>query len=88
MIRCGAQVNAVDHNGNTPLHLIVNYHKAVTDFPTLHAIITALTENGAHTDSVNKRGETPLVAAATGSKCFSYRLDLLQIREDSGRELN
>lgn len=59
----------MDNDGNTPLHLIVNYHKAISDFPTLHSIITELTENGAHMDCVNKRGETPLEASATGSKC-------------------
>lgn len=71
----------MDHDGNTPLHLIVNYHKAISDFPTLHSIITDLTENGAHTDCVNKRGETPLEAAATGSKClyiFSHELGLIE----------
>lgn len=67
----------MDSDGNTPLHLIVNYHRAISDFPTLHSIITNLTENGAHMDCVNKRGETPLEAAATGSKClyiFSHEL--------------
>lgn len=58
----------MDIDGNTPLHIIVNYHKAISDFLTLHSIITDLTENGAHVDCVNKRGETPLEASATGSK--------------------
>lgn len=69
LLACGADVNAMDRDGNTPLHLIVNYHKAISDFPTLYSIITELIENGAHMDCVNKRGETPLEAAATGSKC-------------------
>lgn len=66
MIKCGADVNAMDLEGNTPLHVIVNYHKAISDFMTLHSIITDLTENGAHVDCVNKRGETPLDSSATG----------------------
>ncbi|VEN59219.1 unnamed protein product [Callosobruchus maculatus] len=67
LITCGADVNAMDVDRNTPLHMIVNYHKAVSDFMTLYTIITALTEGGAHLDCVNGRGETPLDASATGS---------------------
>ena len=59
----------MDYDRNTPLHVIVNYHKPISDFLTLHSIITDLTEAGAHLDCVNKRGETPLESAATGSKC-------------------
>ncbi|XP_076259680.1 protein fem-1 homolog B isoform X1 [Rhynchophorus ferrugineus] len=66
LIRCGANVNAMDDCRNTPLHVIVNYRKAIADFQTLHAIITDLTENGAHTDIVNSKGETPLEASTTG----------------------
>ncbi|KAJ8928940.1 hypothetical protein NQ314_018428 [Rhamnusium bicolor] len=67
LIKCGANVNAMDSERNTPLHVIVNYHKAISDFMTLHSIITDLTEGGAHVDCVNKRGETPLESSATGS---------------------
>ncbi|EFA05982.1 protein fem-1 homolog B isoform X2 [Tribolium castaneum] len=67
LIKCGADVNAMDYDRNTPLHVIVNYHKPISDFLTLHSIITDLTEAGAHLDCVNKRGETPLEASATGS---------------------
>jgi Fem-1 family protein b len=67
LINCGADVNAMDYERNTPLHVIVNYHKPISDFLTLHSIITDLTEAGAHLDCVNKRGETPLDSSATGS---------------------
>ncbi|KAL1502206.1 hypothetical protein ABEB36_007382 [Hypothenemus hampei] len=66
LIRCGANVNAMDNDRNTPLHVIVNYHRAISDFLTLHSIITELTQNGAHTDIVNINGETPLEASSTG----------------------
>ena len=59
-------MNAVDKLRNSPLHLIVRYERTVSDFYTLHSIITALIENGAHDDSVNKAGQTPLTAATTG----------------------
>ncbi|CAH2020671.1 unnamed protein product [Acanthoscelides obtectus] len=44
LIKCGADVNAMDGERNTPLHVIVNYHKAISDFMTLYTIITALTD--------------------------------------------
>lgn len=60
----------MDCERNTPLHMIVNYHKPISDFSTLHSIIVDLTEAGAHIDCVNIRGETPLDSSATGSKSF------------------
>ncbi|KAJ9592024.1 hypothetical protein L9F63_001463, partial [Diploptera punctata] len=66
LIQCGADVNAMDQNRNTPLHIIVSYQKPISDFLTLHSIIMELTEAGAHMDSVNAQGETPFEAATTG----------------------
>ncbi|PSN51229.1 Protein fem-1 B [Blattella germanica] len=66
LIQCGADVNAMDRNRNTPLHIIVSYQKPISDFLTLHSIIMDLTEAGAHMDSVNAQGETPFEAATTG----------------------
>merc|ERR1719228_2349313 len=58
--------DATDRAKNTPLHIIVNYKKIVSDFLTLHAIVMALLEAGAHIDAVNAAGQPPLSAAATG----------------------
>ncbi|XP_057655262.1 protein fem-1 homolog B isoform X2 [Diorhabda carinulata] len=66
LINCGANVNAMDIERNTPLHIIVTYNKAVSDFSTMHSIVTDLIENGAHLDCVNKYNETPLDTATTG----------------------
>ncbi|XP_072376743.1 protein fem-1 homolog B [Diabrotica undecimpunctata] len=66
LLQCGANVNAMDNERNTPLHIIVQYNKAVSDFITMHSIITDLIENGAHLDCVNKYNETPLDISATG----------------------
>uniref|UniRef100_T1JE69 Protein fem-1 homolog B n=1 Tax=Strigamia maritima TaxID=126957 RepID=T1JE69_STRMM len=66
LIKCGADVNALDKDRNTPLHLIVTYQKPITDFLTLHSIIMALIEGGAHMDTVNYKGQTPFEAATTG----------------------
>uniref|UniRef100_A0A8C6S3X0 Protein fem-1 homolog B n=1 Tax=Neogobius melanostomus TaxID=47308 RepID=A0A8C6S3X0_9GOBI len=66
LLDCGAQVNAVDHEGNTPLHVIVQYNRPISDFLTLHAIIISLVEAGAHTDMANKQKKTPLDKSTTG----------------------
>ena len=66
LIEAGADVGAMDAERNTPLHKIVSYQKIVSDFLTLHAIITALVEAGAHIDVVNARGLTPMQCATTG----------------------
>uniref|UniRef100_A0A8D9EJB8 Protein fem-1 homolog B n=3 Tax=Cacopsylla melanoneura TaxID=428564 RepID=A0A8D9EJB8_9HEMI len=66
LIRCGADVNAKDHQGNTPLHIIATYERAISDFQTLHSVIMDLTENGAHMDTVNNKGLTPIQATTTG----------------------
>merc|ERR1712142_56882 len=66
LLQAGADPQAVDRAKNTPLHIIVSSKKIVSDFLTLHAIIMALLEAGAHIDSVNAASQTPLAASATG----------------------
>lgn len=66
LIRCGADVNAMDNERNTPLHIIVGYNKAISDFATLHSIIIDLIEAGAHMDTVNNAGRTPYDVVTTG----------------------
>ncbi|KAL0278710.1 UNVERIFIED_CONTAM: hypothetical protein PYX00_000453 [Menopon gallinae] len=66
LIQCGADVNSMDLERNTPLHIIVRYQKPVSDFLTLHSIILDLIEAGAHMDIVNSLGKTPFETATTG----------------------
>ncbi|KAG7468288.1 hypothetical protein MATL_G00141280 [Megalops atlanticus] len=66
LLDCGARVNAVDHEGNSPLHVIVQYNRPISDFLTLHAVIISLVEAGAHTDMANKQKKTPLDKSTTG----------------------
>ncbi|XP_026673893.1 protein fem-1 homolog B isoform X2 [Ceratina calcarata] len=66
LIHCGADVNAMDSNRNTPLHVIVGYREPISDFMTLYTIIMELIEAGAHMDTVNSSGKTPYDAVTTG----------------------
>jgi Fem-1 family protein b len=66
LIKCGADVNAMNRFFDTPLHLIVLYQKPISDFLTLHAIIQSLINANAHLDYVNLKGRTPFSQATTG----------------------
>lgn len=66
LIHCGADVNAMDNNRNTPLHVIVGYTEPISDFMTLYTIIMELIEAGAHVDTVNSNGKTPYDEVTTG----------------------
>ncbi|KAF5925611.1 hypothetical protein HPG69_002058 [Diceros bicornis minor] len=60
LLDCGAEVNAVDNEENSALHIIVQYNRPISDFLTLHSIIIILVEAGTHTDMTNKQNKTPL----------------------------
>ncbi|KAG7473335.1 hypothetical protein MATL_G00094700 [Megalops atlanticus] len=66
LLDCGARVNAVDLEGNSPLHIIAQYNRPVSDFLTLHAVVISLVEAGAHMDMTNKQKKTPLDKSTTG----------------------
>ena len=58
LLQCGANVDAIDAERNTPLHLIV---QRKTDIENVLFIINLLLDTGhAHPDCVNDRGQTPL----------------------------
>ncbi|XP_050427498.1 protein fem-1 homolog B-like [Adelges cooleyi] len=65
LIYCGADVNAIDNNRNTPLHYI---DKFISDFPHIphtnncldtKRMVMELLDSDAHTDFVNNRGVCP-----------------------------
>ena len=66
LIKCGSDVNAVDNEKNSALHVIVKYAKPISDFLTLHNIIMVLLNAGVHTDMCNKEGKTPIEISTTG----------------------
>ena len=49
-LKCGAKVDSLDKNNNSPLRLIIDSSDKGTDFRTIHDIIKCLCENGAHAD--------------------------------------
>lgn len=63
----------MDNERNTPLHVIVQYEKPISDFMTLHSIILDLVEAGAHMDTVNSEGKTPFEASTTGNFFSDFR---------------
>ncbi|XP_050524337.1 protein fem-1 homolog B [Daktulosphaira vitifoliae] len=65
LIYCGANVNAIDNNRNTPLHYL---DKFISDFPHIphtsnhldtKKMVMELLDSGAHTDFINNRGVCP-----------------------------
>ncbi|XP_071442491.1 protein fem-1 homolog B [Hetaerina americana] len=65
LIRCGADINAMDMERNTPIHIVAQYLSLARDHSNLETILLALVEAGAHTDTVNNKGKTPIDLALT-----------------------
>ena len=59
-LKCGAKVDSLDKNNNSPLHLIINSSYKGTDFKTLRDIVKCLCENGAHADIYDIDNKTTL----------------------------
>ncbi|KAK7501623.1 hypothetical protein BaRGS_00007054 [Batillaria attramentaria] len=66
LVNCGADVNALDLRGNTPLHIIVRYSEPINDFDTLLQVMLVLINGGAHMDICNHERKTPIECTTTG----------------------
>lgn len=78
LLKRGANVNAVDENGDTPIHLIAHMTEIeidMDDFPTkfedteVFKLAKPLLEHGANVNAKNDKGETPAQISV------SYALD-------------
>jgi len=66
LLKCGADVNALDVDGNTALHTIVQFSHPISHFMTLHNIIVSLVDAGVHIDCANKQRQTAQEVSTTG----------------------
>ena len=57
LLERGAKASAQDHDGNTPLHLIVSWYEFDTEARA--EIVALLIEYGADTDAANADGNSP-----------------------------
>ncbi|KAK3084024.1 hypothetical protein FSP39_006959 [Pinctada imbricata] len=87
LIDLGADVNAIDKDGNRPLHLVYSQLATMTDEKELEhfgQFADMLVQSGAHVDVLNNKGEScvelskstnfPLdVVAHTSLKCLTAR---------------
>ena len=69
IINAGGNVNAVNNEGNTPLHLAVAFKSSAGDLQALRDVLEALLDAGANKELVNKDGKTALEVAEADESC-------------------
>jgi ankyrin repeat protein len=79
-IECGADVDGLDYDGNTSLHMIAGHPDAIRDFEVLSGIIQVLLASGCHFDTVNKDGLTAAQYAVSGEIIDNPSTALLNIK--------
>ena len=81
----GAEVNAKDKDGETPLHRVVE-GAALYNAPEFLEVVKLLIDNGAEVNAENNDGETPLILAAQQDTRSAAEVEKLLI--DNGAEVN
>ena len=65
LLQAGFNVNAINNEGNTPLHLAVNLKPKSDKIHLITTLLEVLFDGGAHHDFVNNKGKTPADMAET-----------------------
>ncbi|MDR0392169.1 MAG: ankyrin repeat domain-containing protein, partial [Planctomycetaceae bacterium] len=78
----GADVNAVDNDGNTILHSATNCHTVPTCY------IKALIEKNVNVNAKNKNDETPLLNIIKNTKNVGDRLEIVKLMIDKKADYN
>ena len=65
LLQAGFNVNAINNEGNTPLHLAVNLKPKSDKIHLITTLLEVLFDGGAHDDFVNNNGKTPTDMAET-----------------------
>jgi ankyrin repeat protein len=82
-LKRGANVNARDNQGNTPLLLAADGGIGPQMIPQSPGIVKALLDRGAQIDVQNKEGSTPLMAA-----CYELRPTIVRLLLQHGAQVN
>ncbi len=83
LIDNGANINAMDKYGNTPLHMAVFKSNDSSD-----EMCQFLIENGANVNKNNSLGETPLHMAAHVTKYHEVNINIVNVLLQNGADVN
>ena len=70
LLHMGFDVNAVNSNGDTPLHRAVTFQPSNDNIHLLTEMLEVLLDGGVHHDFVNNDGKTPMDMAQTDEACW------------------